>query len=1167
MVPPNDPDGDRTSLASRISLSRRRALAIGSGSLAGCLDRSQEQEAAVDSPSRTTSSPQEPRPESGAATETPPEPIAIEAEAFESTNFRNTLRPSPAQKTEGASNGKLLKLTTPEDPPDGGYVTTYEITAPAAGYYAVDVIGNPLGESWASPYEFRVNDGEWRSPTFASSENVFDAIFDYQAGTVRLEKGTNTFSVRVTERRQINDRDRYVFSFDRFRFRPAPLRIDSIVGSAPMNVFTAAEPIELTVGLNHPTTAEQTVHYEVLAYDGETVRDGTTTVGSGGSDAAVSFDTLPLGHYTVQAWFADDPDRTWSEFLGVVTPVEDRGGTDHPFASMTGVSQHITADERDDFSAVLRRGGISMVREISLRWNDKSAVNPGRGEFDWSFFDQWLPPLGEGTDVCFTSPNSPSWTRSHEHRAEIPDDLFTVYDFVGATASRYRDVLSGWETHNEPELHGIRPHRLGPHVKMSAIAIAASSTDLPVVMPGWSAFSLMPGPNELMVTALENDLAPYVDVYNHHAYQHHEPNRDLHPTEQPAIQYHRALQERYGLGELPLWITEAGLRVKTADAGPMSADQRADQARFVVTSAITAVALGVEKYFWYIYHNNPNQNTKYGAFSETHTPRPALVAYGVLADVVAEGTYAGVLEDVPEAVTGHVFERADGGEVAVCWSSEETTVELPISAGTVRETETMGDSTERSAGGSLSVDLGPNPIYLSSDESLGLSTAPYPAASQDRALETGHDPEVANRPAGRTRPVGDGGAGGEGLTTAQRVVFAPEYPTGSLETTETVAERFRRNGSRMRFTAGRVHPVTLQVYNANDEPVTVDLRGAAGDGWEVRGGSPSVEVGSEAMTTVEFELGPATDDEADTTVVDQRPAFVEFWGTVGGESVPRSTSLVAADPVLRATFEGTTPALEVDLHNDGDRDRQITTVEWQSGTNTGTARPGTTVPSNGARTVSIPVEAPDRYYTPQDTTLEVTFDDGSSRVFRDALAFSPVPTGSAADLPAIRAPEDGYVAMNAVALYDGPDDVSARTNLWQTGEALHVRARVTDDVYFPDAASGNHQRVHDTFVIAIEGYALAADDYADGGQSLSMWTGPESDGDDVTVDAADVSITRDEAAGETRFDVTIPWSLLDAIDRTTPSTVTLWTMDDDGATNEGRVWWSGDVDFLDGQPP
>jgi hypothetical protein len=1091
--------------------------------------------------------------------------VTVEGENYTETNFENVHRDPPIEPADDASGGRQLKLTAPEDPPEGGYQTTYEVTAPSAGYYAFDVVGSPFQEHWVSTFEYRVDGGEFTSPTYDDPSELFTGVFDYQAGTVYLEEGTNTFTVRVDERRRINDRDRYVFVFDRFRFRPVPLTVESIVGSAPMNVFTSGESVDLEVSFNHPTTGDRTVTYELVNYDGETVEDGSVSVDAEAASARVAVGSMPHGHYTVTVGFEDEA-GSWSEYLGVVTPPAERADVDHPFASMSGASRHIPHDRLDEYGAVIERGGLSTLREISVRWNDGSGVNPARGEFDWSFFDRWLPPLGEATDLLYVNPNTPSWARESENQLAVADDLFDAYDFVRNTASRYAETFSAWEIDNEPELHGIVPHRLGAYIKMSAIAVSDSNADLPVVLPGWAANSLLPGSNETVVTAFENEIGSYVDVYNLHAYQLHERSREIHPTEHPAIQYHQALRARYGMDDLPLWITEAGIRIRTEGGVPMTEADLADQARFIVTSAITAIGLGVEKYFWFVYHNNPTRRTKFGTFARGLTPRPSLVAYAVLSDVVADGDYAGVVQNGPDGVEGHLFERADGGEVAVLWSDQQRSIELPVTAERVREIESMGARTDRTAGGSLSVDVGPDPLYLVAEESLDLETAPFPAATDEAAIRTGNDPAIASRPPGRSRPTEPASATSDELTTAQRVVLAPLYPTGEQGSADTVAEKFGYDPkSRTHLTAGRRHPVTLEVYNTNDRPVSVDLQAAAGDGWRVTGGPDTVEVGATSRTTASFELAPERSE--DVTVVDQRPAFIEFWGTVESESIPRSTSLVVAEGALTPTFEGTSPAFEVTLENPADRARTVRSVEWSVGGREGSASLDATVPSNGSETITVPVSRPDRYYTSQDATVRVTFEDADPTVVRDEVTFSPIPAGSASDLPPIRAPEDGIVAMNAVAVYDGGADARTRTRVWHTADALHVRARITDDTYFPDSASESHQRPHDTMVIALEEYAIAVDDYADGGVRLSQWTGPDDSGDgNQAIEDADASIDRTGDGGDRTVDVAIPWSVLDAIDRETSSRLTLWSIDDDGAVNKGRVWWTDEVFFLDGQP-
>jgi hypothetical protein len=688
-----------------------------------------------------------------------PSPVVVEGEDYDETNFRHVNHAPPVLEDAAASGGRYLKLATPEDPPTEGYTATYEIVAPSPGYYAIEILGAPFWEDWISTFEYRIGDESFRQPERIDATERYEGGFSYRIGTVELEEGANTFTVRVTDRRRINERDRYVMVLDRIRFQPAPLSVQAITGEAPMNVFTADETVRLTAECNHPTATARTVAYEVSDYDGETVTTDTVALDAGSTAATIDLGSLSKGHYTVRATVERADAGSKTGFVGVVTPVQSRETWDHPFASMSGASRHVPAERLDEYASVLRRGGLSTVREVSVRWSDRTGVNPSPGTFDWSFFDRWLEPIGEQNALLYQNATTPSWARSADSARAKPEDLRHAYQFAHRAVRRYGDLFEAWEIDNEPELHGIRPHRLGAYAKASAIAVTDADADIPVVVPGWSSNSLMPGANEIVVTTLENDLAPYVDVYNHHNYQLHEASLEVHPTEQPAIQYHQALRETYGLDDLPFWVTEAGIRIRTEGGVPMSADDRRDQARFVVTSAITSIALGVDRYFWFVYHPFPGQ-TKYGTFAENWTPRPSLVAYAVLSDVVADGTYLGQAHTLPEPVVGHVFGRASGGEVLVLWSSQMTTVDLSTRGvlpddASVRTIGPMGETTDRSSDDPLTLEVGPDPIYVETEQSFGLETRQLATADRERALGTGAGLDVASRPAGRSRPDGE----------------------------------------------------------------------------------------------------------------------------------------------------------------------------------------------------------------------------------------------------------------------------------------------------------------------------------------------------------------------------------------------------------------------------
>jgi hypothetical protein len=1144
--------------------SRRRFLqsAIGAGGLgvAGCAG--QEADVPTDGDANTdgdgtrgsTASP------AGSPRDDDRESFTVEGEDYADTNWVKKWSGGIVEDDEQASNGQVLKLATEEAAPDGGYVVSYSITPPADGYYALVYRGTPIRKQWVSAFAYRVDDGPYQDAGQESLEKLAQGLFEYRAGVVELAGGEQTFEIRVNRPRPRDELHSLVV--DRLEFVPVGFGVESIVGDAPMNIFEEGESVALDVGFNHPAEGEGALAYTVLDYHGDPVDEGTATVDAGAETVSLDLGTLPLGHYEIQAGFEgtgrerEGERERASDFVGVVPAVADRSGVDHPFASMSGVVNNIPHDRMEEYAAAIRRSGVSLMREISARW--KADVSPARGEYDWTAFDRWLEPLSEGQDLLYVNPESAPWARESENRFAVPDDLFDAYDFVGSVADRYRDSFRAWQVHNEPEHNEVRPYRLGAYTKMTAIALRDTVPEMPLVLAPPSTGSLRPNPSEVQVGTLNDDLAPYADVYALHAYRAWEPGYATYETEFPQVQYHQRLRQAYGLGDLPLWLTEAGMRIKTPSGRAMTRSERTDQARYVVTSAITALSYGVDKFFWFILHNNPARPLKHGLFAEGLTPRPSLVAYAVLGDTLGDVEYVGRLADVPDDVEGHVLRNAAGETSAVLWAAESQSVTVETAAGELEHRTLMGQAETRSADGSVAVEVGPDPIYLTAPDLIP-EDAIESVDPDDRASEG--DPDAI----GEVDVVPADARDDRSLSTGERVVLAPRFPTEAPTGHDLAAERIgQASGTRVTLPAGDVHPVTVEVYNVNDRAVSGTVRLEPGEGWRVEDATRTVEVPANQQQSVTFDVHAGDDGDGRRHVLDD-VSDLTVTGTFDGEEATRSVTTVQPDDVLSATFDDATPALDVAVHNPTDGTLTVDGVEWSLGDASGDTGIETSIAAGDTETLTIPVEEPPNYFGPVSATVDVAVSDGPDRRVTGPVHFAPI---AAMDSPpTIDLPADGTVSKWLSRPYRGPEDLSAEIAIGQSEEALSLSAAVTDDVYFPDADSGVHNRPNDSVLLGIGDYLYHVTNRADGGPVVQAWTTPAGVSGNPNMEPAEVSFEREEASATTTVEATIPWSLLEAIDRSSPTALTVWTIDDDGTGMEGRGVWRGTVDFVDGSVP
>ncbi len=191
----------------------------------------------------------------------------------------------------------------------------------------------------------------------------------------------------------------------------------------------------------------------------------------------------------------------------------------------------------------------------------------------------------------------------------------------------------------------------------------------------------------------------YTDVYNIHFYPYQWDTREF--VEKHMMTVYR----KYGVKK-PIWVTENGM---AAEMNNMV--QQRVQAEYLVRSAVTCLALGVEKYFWFLAFEHPEFH--YGLFDENLRPKAICVTYGVLSGLLNGTTYAGPVHTEAEGVEGYRF-AAGKQTIAVIWSKKNpvktTPGQLGLSAGMVTKIDVMGRKTPLSPDSSFS--LTTCPIFI-----------------------------------------------------------------------------------------------------------------------------------------------------------------------------------------------------------------------------------------------------------------------------------------------------------------------------------------------------------------------------------------------------------------------------------------------------------------------
>jgi hypothetical protein len=166
--------------------------------------------------------------------------IHIKAADYAYTNATNFV---PSFGGAGiAPSGRALNLHKQEAPAEG-YLLEYSVNVDRAGAWLMEICASPHSTGWVSPYEYKINNGEYSliNSSNASVVEVHNGSYTRYAISVELDAGVNSITLRVANRRSMDNY--YTFYLD---------TID-IYASAP-NVAPVTYTVEYNATFNGGTS-------------------------------------------------------------------------------------------------------------------------------------------------------------------------------------------------------------------------------------------------------------------------------------------------------------------------------------------------------------------------------------------------------------------------------------------------------------------------------------------------------------------------------------------------------------------------------------------------------------------------------------------------------------------------------------------------------------------------------------------------------------------------------------------------------------------------------------------------------------------------------------------------------------------------------------------------
>lgn len=917
------------------------------------------------------------------------------------------------------------------------------------------------------------------------------------------------------------------------------LKLTGLAAQAPGSAF-AGKAVSLQAKVTNAGTepaAARQLNYTVTDAEGTDTLSGTADVPAlpAGGEAAVelAFEAPRYGFYTVRASVeseggAESAAATSFAAVAPLSGVEDGRGPDQDPDTLVGFSTHydfLGSDAlREQEAELIRLSGAKLVRNDFL-W-DK--IEPRKGEYDWSLYDDIVAANEEnGLNLIGLLAYSATWASSGPEGAEMrehypPRTVSEYADFVYRTVSRYKKSVHLWEIWNEPNLDGFfRPTQdAEAYVELlKAGYLAAKRADpmATVVMSGLSGTG-----GGYLDEMVQLGAADYTDAVVIHPYQAGNP-------EAGDSFVHDIASVRAKMPGKPVWLTEWGWRTDEQGAG--------NQALYTVKGYLLAHAMDVEKNALYSF--NIATDTQFGLADSNAggEVKPVYPAVAALNRALAGRSYAG---DVPlgsDGVAALAFEGRGIDPVLALWSATPQTVKLAARRSLKVYDFYGNETTLEPANGEAAISVSERPVYVKGD----LRSYVRQAVPRTETSSAGRGGGKPNRP-----------------DTAW-LMKSPYYERGNAKLTRGFANAF-----------------SVEVYNYGSQTISGQLR---------LQGVPASWFASPSAATVAYEAKPYS---STTVTFSLKPPADAAIGAV---------TATAAETGRRPALAAKAFALEVVPRLAVQADKKAvrltnTTASPISGTLELAEPEGWTLTAAGAgeftvapgETAAIPYALSPKTGTKAAGTLTLTGSvsaDGETIPFRQAL--SAVTASAAAQAPVIDGQADAiWQSAPAAAASEAwqvsadyrdawtPGDLSASVRLLWDASRLYVLAEVKDDKA-SQAQSGGGMWQGDSLQLAFDARNEGGSGY--GAQVYELQIGkPDGAAPQIfkgmgfakpgLMETGEIAVVRDEAAGATVYELSIPFSELEGFDGIAAGRAAGFSYlvnDSDGAGREGYIEWSSGV--------
>lgn len=606
----------------------------------------------------------------------------------------------------------------------------------------------------------------------------------------------------------------------------------TVSSTVPGNIFVAGSPMRFSM-----TGVRGGVHYTLTDYFGTVTATGQTFNG------AINLPGQREGWYTLAC---SGPSGSTEAYIGVV---KDRGTQPLPADGRICTDACIVwlapKEYHQSIAKMVRLAGIPWVRD-RLGWNP---VETARDKFTWvrDYDEPTELFAAEGVRVCSAWHDSPAWTHPSNPNGTCPEDLRDVYGYCKAQTSHLKGKLQAIEVWNEPDGGWFKEIGDAYAGFMKASYLGAKDGNPQVkVLTG----SICAGDTPFLQNISESGIADYYDVFNWHSYTGAAGFVNILGQDLNVLRAN-------GCYARPAWMTEAGLGTQgtLGEKKLLLADgEKRRQCQYVPQAAVSALAAGTEKFFFFVLSSCQEGSTQWGLLRPDIMPNPGFVALSAAANIIGRSTYLGAYP-AGDGVTAQVF-STPRGTVLVAWADKPTAISIPSEQHAVTMADIFGKERRVAVSGTLPVTVGPDAVYVIDTGKRLTKSLVKPAPLRMK----------------------------QGVNHPSRIVLVGRC---------AVQTAFERSAySLSRDTNGTIAPLTynVEVYNFNQtgKPITGTVTLTLPTGWRADTTKRTVTVAPMGREVLAFTLTP--------TVSPEYPMKVVVHGTFAGKVVAKSTSYFTTDP-------------------------------------------------------------------------------------------------------------------------------------------------------------------------------------------------------------------------------------------------------------------------------